>query len=74
MQRVRLIGRTGDISLLGEKAFLRRNVFKMEGHGKRNGVPCITAGDSEQEEVMKLEYFVMNGGCQYIESAVAANR
>jgi len=54
MQRVSLLGRIVNISLLGEKAVLRRNVFTMEGHGKGNGVPGITVGDREQDEVMKL--------------------
>jgi len=39
----------------------------MEEPEKGNGVPLITVGDREQEEVMKLEDFIMNGGCQYIE-------
>jgi len=67
MQRVRLLGRIGNISLLGKKSVLRRNVFTIEGPGKGNGVPLITVGDREQEEVMKLKDFNMNGGCQYIE-------
>jgi hypothetical protein len=50
-----------------EKTVLRRNVFTMEGHGKGNGVPCTIIGDREQEEVMKLKYFNMDGCCQYIE-------
>ena len=54
MQRVSLWGRIVNISLLGEKAVLRRNVFTMEGHGKGKGVPSITVGDREQDEVMKL--------------------
>jgi len=66
MQRVSLLGRTGNISVLGEKAVLRRNVFTMEGHGKGKGVPYTTAGYREQDEVMKLKDFIMNGGCQYI--------
>jgi hypothetical protein len=53
--------------LLGEKAVLRRKVFTMEGPGKGNGVPRITVGDSEQEEVMKLKHFSMDVGCQCIE-------
>jgi hypothetical protein len=67
MQRVSLFGRIVNISLLGEKAVLRRNVFTMEGHGKGNGVPCITLDDRERDEVMKLKYFDMVDGCQYIE-------
>ena len=55
MQRVSLLGRIANISLLGEKTVLRRNVFTMEGHGKGNGIPCITVGDREQDEVMKLK-------------------
>jgi len=67
MQRVKLLGRIGNISLLGERSVLRRKVFTMDGHGKGNGVPCIIGGDREQEEVKKLKYFIMDGGCQYIE-------
>jgi len=67
MQRVRLLGRIGNISLLEEMAFLRRKVFTMDGPWKGNGVPCIAVGDREQEEVMKLKDFIMDGGCQYIE-------
>jgi len=39
----------------------------MEEPQKGNGDPCITVGDREQEEVMKLNDFIMKGGCQYIE-------
>jgi hypothetical protein len=39
----------------------------MEEHGKGNGVPCLTLGDRDQEEVMKLRDFIMDGGCQYTE-------
>jgi len=67
MHRVRLLGRIVNISLLGKKALLRRNVFTMEGHGKGKGVLCITGGDREQDEVMKLKDFIMDVGCQYIE-------
>jgi hypothetical protein len=67
MQRVRLLGRTGNVSVLREKAVLRRNVFTMEKHVKGNEVPCLTLGEREHEEVMKLKDFIMNGGCQYIE-------
>jgi len=59
MQRVSLLGRIGNISVLGKKSVLRRKVFTMDGHGKGNGVPCIIAGDREQVEVMKLKYFNM---------------
>jgi len=67
MQRVRLLGRTVNISLLGEKAVLRRNAFTIEGPGKGNGVPYITVGDRELEEVMKLKDINMEVGCKYIE-------
>jgi len=67
MQRVRLLGRSGNISLLGKKSVLRRKVFTMEGPEKGNGVPLITVGDREQEEVMKLKDFNTDDGCQYIE-------
>jgi len=62
IQRVSLLERIGNISLLGESSVLRRNVFTVEGPGKGNGVPCITVGDREQDEVMKLKYFIMDGG------------
>jgi len=39
----------------------------MEGPEKGNGVPLITVGDREQEEVMKLKDFYTDDGCQYIE-------
>ena len=58
MQRVRLLGRNGNVSELEEKAVLRRNVFTMEGHGKGNGVPCITEDDKAQEEVKKFKDFL----------------
>jgi hypothetical protein len=67
MQRVSLLGRIVNISLLGETAVLRRNVFTMEGHVKGNGNPCSSVGDREQDEVMNLKDFNMDGGCQYIE-------
>jgi len=67
MQRVRLLGRIGNISLSGEKSVLRRKVFTMEGPGKGNAVPCIIAGDREQDEVMKLKDFNMDFGCLNIE-------
>jgi len=67
MQRVRLLGRIGNISLLGERSVLRRKIFTMEEPGKGNGVPRTTLGDREQEEVMKFKYFIMDCGCQYIE-------
>ena len=39
----------------------------MEGHGKGKGVPCITVGDREKDEVMYLKDFIMDGDCQYTE-------
>ena len=39
IQRVSWLGSNGNISLLGEKTVLRRNVFTMEEHGKGNEVP-----------------------------------
>jgi len=39
----------------------------MEGPEKGIGVPLITVGDREQEEVMKLKDFNTDDGCQYIE-------
>jgi hypothetical protein len=57
MQRVSLLGRNGNISVLWQKAVLRRNLFTMEEHVKGNVVPCLTVGEREQEEVMKLRIF-----------------
>jgi len=37
-QLVSLLGRNGNISLLGEKTVLQRNVFMIEGPEKGNGV------------------------------------
>jgi hypothetical protein len=45
----------------------------MEGLVRRNGVPCSSVGDWEQDQVMKLKDFIMNGGCQQNEKAVAAS-
>jgi hypothetical protein len=59
MQRVSFLGRIGNISLLGEKTVLRRNVFTMEGPEKGNGVPCITVGEREHDEVTKFKAFNM---------------
>jgi hypothetical protein len=67
MQRVSLLGRNANISVLWEKAVLRRNVFTMDEHVKGNGVPCLTLGETEHEEVKKLKDIIMNGGCQFIE-------
>jgi len=67
LQRVSLLGRTGNISVLGEKTILRRNLFMMEGHGKGNGVPCITVGVRKKDAVRYLKDFIMDGGCQHIE-------
>jgi hypothetical protein len=64
MQRVNLLGRTVNISLLGGKAVLRRNIFMMEGLVRGNGIPCSSVGDREQEGVMKLKDFNMDGGYQ----------
>ena len=66
MQRVSLLGRNGYVSVLGEKAVLRRKVFTMGGHGKGNGVPCLTVGNKEKDEVMNLKDFIIDGGCQHI--------
>jgi hypothetical protein len=60
MQRVSLLGRIVNFSVLGEYAVLRRNVFTMEGPGKGNGVPCIRVGDREQDEVTKLKSINMS--------------
>jgi hypothetical protein len=51
MQRVSLFGRIVNISLLGERAVLRRKVFTMEGPQKGNGVRCIRVGNREHDEV-----------------------
>jgi hypothetical protein len=55
MQRVRLLRGVVSTSILGGKAVLRRTVFTVEGPGKGKGVPCVTEGDREQEEVKKLK-------------------
>jgi len=39
----------------------------MEGPGKGNGVPCITVGDREHDEVRKLKDINMEVGCKNIE-------
>jgi hypothetical protein len=57
MQRISLLGRTGNISVLWQKAVLRRNVFTMEEHVKGKGLSCLTLGKREHEEVMKLKDF-----------------
>jgi hypothetical protein len=54
MQRVRLLRRIVDTTVLGEKAVLRRNVFTVEGPGKGKGVPCFKLGEGEQDDVTKL--------------------
>jgi hypothetical protein len=60
MQRVRLLRRIVNTSVLGGKAVLRRNVFTAEGTGKGNGVSCVTERDREQEEVTKLKNIDMD--------------
>jgi hypothetical protein len=67
MQRVRLLGRIGNISFLGEMAVLRRNVFTVEAPGEGKGIPCIKLGHREHDEVRKLKDFNMEVGCEYIE-------
>jgi hypothetical protein len=67
MQRVSLLGRIVNISLLGEKTVLRRNVLTVEGRWKRNGIACSSVGDKEQVEVTILKDFNVDGGVQYIE-------
>jgi hypothetical protein len=64
MQRVSLLGRNGNISVLWEKAVLQRNVFTMDKHVKGNGVPCLAVGENEHEKVMTLKDIIMNGGCK----------
>jgi hypothetical protein len=39
----------------------------MEKHVKGKGVPCLTVRETEHEEVIKFEDFLMNGACQYTE-------
>jgi hypothetical protein len=39
----------------------------MVGLVRGNGIPCSSVGDREQEEVMELKNFNMDGGRQYIE-------
>jgi hypothetical protein len=60
MQRIGVLRRIVNTSILGEKAVVRRNVFTAEGPGKGNGVPCVTTGDKEQEEVTKLKNIDMD--------------
>jgi hypothetical protein len=67
MQRVNLLGRTVNISVLGENAVLRENVLTMKGREKGNGTACSSVGDREQDEVMKLKNCNMDGGRQYME-------
>jgi hypothetical protein len=38
----------------------------MVGIVRGNGIPCISVGDREQKEVMKLKNFNMDGVRQYI--------
>jgi hypothetical protein len=71
MQRVRLLERNIATSVLGEKAFVGRDVLTIEGPWKGNGVSFITVGDKEQDEVKELKDFNVFSGCQYIEDAVA---
>jgi len=53
--------------MLGEKTVPRMNVFRMGGHGKGNGVPCITVGNRKTDEVRYLKDFIMDDICHYIE-------
>jgi hypothetical protein len=66
MQRFSLLWRFVNISVLWGKAVQLRNVFTLEGPGKGNGVPCVTAGGREQDEVTELKDFNVVGDCQYI--------
>jgi hypothetical protein len=59
-----MLGRIVNISLLLEKAVLRRNVFTIEGRWKGNGIPCISVDDREQVEVKILKDFNVDGGLQ----------
>jgi hypothetical protein len=74
MQLVNLLGRIVNISLLREKAVLRKNVFTMEGPGKGNGFSCSSVGGREQDEVTNLMDFNMYVGSQYMEKVVAITR
>jgi hypothetical protein len=74
MQRVSLLERLENISLLGEKTVLRRNVLTMEGRWKGNGISCCSVGDKEQVEVTLLKDFNVGGGVQYIEQTVRVSR
>jgi hypothetical protein len=55
MQRFGLLGRIVNISLLGEKTVLRRNVFTMEGRWKGNEIACSSVDDKDQVEVTILK-------------------
>jgi hypothetical protein len=59
---------------MGQKTVLTRNIYTMEVPWKGNGVHCVTEGDRERHEVTKLKDFIMDGGCHYIEKAVAVRR
>jgi hypothetical protein len=68
MQCVRLLGRITNISVLRKEAVLQRKLFTMEGSVKGNRVPCSTAGDMEQDKVMELNDFNMEGTYEYTEN------
>jgi hypothetical protein len=67
MQCLRLFGRAVTISVLREKAVLQRKLFTAEGSGNGNGVLWSTAGDREQDKVMKLKDFNKDSSCEYID-------
>jgi hypothetical protein len=58
---------------VGAKIVQIRNLFTTAGHGKGNGVPCITVGDREQGGVMNLKDFITDGTFQHTEKAVAVS-
>jgi hypothetical protein len=50
---------------VGGGAVLIRNIFTTAGHGKGNGLPSITVGDREQDEVMNLKDLNTDCSCYY---------
>jgi hypothetical protein len=67
MQCLRLFGRAVNISVLREQAVLQRKLFTTEGSGNGNEMLCSTAGDREQDKVMKLKDLNADSSCEYID-------
>lgn len=62
-----VVGKHWKYFRIGGKARCTKERIHDEGHRKGNRVPCSSVGDREQGEVMKLQYFNLDGGCQYVE-------